>query len=314
MALHEISLERRTLHGHFSRELDPVLEIDSGDTIAFATLDAGWGLEPPRADGSRRRRFEPREPELDDGHPLIGPVAVRGANAGQVLEVRIENVRVGHTGFTIAGGWSTPLNERLGVAGSEDFVLVWELDADAGIARERAGRELRLSPFLGVLGMPPDEPGVHPTGPPRRCGGNLDCKELVAGTMLFLPIPVEGARFSAGDGHALQGDGEVSTTAIECPLERVELTLAVRDDLELSGPVARTEEASLTLGLGGDLDEAMVDALDAMLDLMKREYALERREALALASLVVDLRVTQVVNGVVGVHAVLPHDALGSGD
>jgi acetamidase/formamidase len=313
VARHEIPLERRTLHGHFSRELEPVVEIDSGDTIAFSTLDAGWGLEAPRADREDRRHFEPRDPELDGGHALIGPVAVRGAKVGQVLEVRIETVRVGPFGFTIAGGWSSPLNDRLGVADGEGFALVWELDADAGVARERAGRELRLSPFLGVLGMPPDDPGVHPTGPPRWCGGNLDCKELVAGTTLFLPIPVDGARFSAGDGHALQGDGEVSTTAIECPLELAELTLVARDDLSLSGPVARTEEAWLTLGLGDDLDEAMSNAVEGMLELMRREHGLERREALALASLVVDLRVTQVVNGVVGVHAVLPDGALGSG-
>jgi acetamidase/formamidase len=128
---------------------------------------------------------------------------------------------------------------------------------------------------------------------------------------LFLPIPVDGALFSAGDGHALQGDGEVSSTAIECPLERAELTLTVRDDLQLAGPVARTESAWLTLGLGKSLDGAMAEAVGAMLDLMAREHGLERREALALASLVVDLRVTQVVNGVVGVHAVLPDGALG---
>jgi acetamidase/formamidase len=311
MALHEIPLERRTLHGHFSRELDPVLEIGSGDTIAFSTIDAGWGLEPPRSDRSERRRFEPRDPELDEGHALIGPVAVRGAKAGQVLEVRIDSVRVGPFGLTVAGGWPSFLNDRLGVGEGETHVLAWELDADAGVGRDQAGRELRLSPFLGVLGMPPDEPGVHPTGPPRRCGGNLDCKELVAGTTLFLPIPVDGALFSAGDGHALQGDGEVSSTAIECPLERAELTLTVRDELELSGPVARTENAWLTLGLGESLDDAMAEAVGAMLELMAREHGLERRDALALASLVVDLRVTQVVNGVVGVHAVLPDGALG---
>jgi acetamidase/formamidase len=309
-ARHEIPLERRTLHGHFSRDLEPILEIESGDTIAFGTLDSGWGLEPPRADGSDRRHYEPRDPELDAGHALIGPVAIRGAKAGQVLEVRIDSVRVGPFGFTVAGGWSTFLNDRLGVGEGETQVLVWELDADRGIARDREGRELRLSPFLGVLGMPPDEPGVHSTGPPRSCGGNLDCKELVAGTKLFLPIPVDGALFSAGDCHGLQGDGELSTTAIECPVERGELTLVVRDDVELPGPVALTEQAWLTLGLGADLDEAMVQSVDAMLDLMEREYGLERREALALASLVVDLRVTQVVNGVVGVHAVLPRDAL----
>jgi acetamidase/formamidase len=313
VALHELVLERRNLHGHFSRELEPVLEIDSGDTIAFATLDAGWGIEPSRIDGSERERFEPRNPELDSGHALIGPVVVRGARAGDVLEVGIDSVRVGPFGFTVAGGWPSFLNDALEVADGESVVLTWELDADAGLGRDRAGREVRLSPFLGVLGMPPDEPGIHPTGPPRFCGGNLDCKELVAGTTLFLPIPVDGARFSAGDCHALQGDGEVSSTAIECPLERAELTLSVRDDLELTGPVAHTADAWITLGLGETIDAATVEAVDSMLRLMGRELGLERRDALALASVVVDLRVTQVVNGVLGVHAVLPHGALGSG-
>jgi acetamidase/formamidase len=313
VALHELALERRNLHGHFSRELEPVLEIDSGDTIAFATLDAGWGLEPPRADGSEREHFEPRNAELDSGHALIGPVVVRGARAGDVLEVGIDSVRVGSFGLTVAGGWASFLNDALEVADGESVVLTWELDADAGLGRDRAGREVRLSPFLGVLGMPPDEPGIHPTGPPRFCGGNLDCKELVAGTTLFLPIPVDGARFSAGDCHALQGDGEVSSTAIECPLERAELTLSVRYDLELAGPVAHTADAWITLGLGETIDAATVEAVDSMLRLMGRELGLERRDALALASVLVDLRITQVVNGVLGVHAVLPHGALGSG-
>jgi acetamidase/formamidase len=308
--LHEIPLERRTLHGHFSRELEPVVEIASGDVIRFSTLDAGWGLEPPRADGSERRRFEPLDPELDAGHALIGPVAVRNARAGMTLEVRIETVRVGPYGLTVAGGWSTPLNDRLRVSSGESRVLAWELDADAGTARDRDGREVALAPFLGVLGMPPPQPGVHPTGPPRVWGGNLDCKELVAGTTLFLPVPVDGALFSSGDGHARQGDGEVSSTAIECPLERVELELTLREDFEVTAPVARTPESWIALGLGESLDEANGNAIDAMLALMARELGLERRDALALASLVVDLRVTQVVNGVVGVHAVLRDDAI----
>ena len=111
MALHEIPMERRTLHGHYSRELEPVLEIDPGDTIALATLDAGWGLEAPHADGSQRERFEPLDPELDSGHALIGPVAVRSARAGQMLEVGIDAVRVGPFGFTVAGGWPSFMND-----------------------------------------------------------------------------------------------------------------------------------------------------------------------------------------------------------
>jgi acetamidase/formamidase len=307
--LHEIPLERRTLHGHFSCDLEPVLTIDSGDSIAFSAPDAGWGIGPFDAHGVRPR-FEPRDPELDRGHPLIGPIEVRGARAGQTLEVRIEEVRVGTWGFTDAGGWSTPLNERLGVADGETAIIVWELDADAGVGRDQHGREVTLAPFLGVIGMPSPIPGVYSTAPPGEYGGNIDCKELVAGTTLFLPIPVDGALLSAGDGHAAQGDGEVSQLAIECGLERAQLTVSVRDDLELPWPIARTDDAWLTFGFEEDLDEAATIAIEGMLLLMEREHGLGRREALAYASVVVDLRVTQIVNGVRGVHARLAHGAL----
>ena len=186
MALHEIPLERRTLHGHFSRDLEPVLTIDSGDSIAFSCLHAGWR-------GATNERFAERRAEgdeLDAGHALIGPVEVRGARAGQTLEVRIDEVRVGSWGVTDAGGWHTPLNERLGVVDGETAILDWTLDPDAGdrVAIRRAGRS-RSRPFLGVIGMPPDEPGSTRLRH-RACGGNIDCKELVAGTTLFLPIPV----------------------------------------------------------------------------------------------------------------------------
>jgi acetamidase/formamidase len=310
MAVHEIPLERRTLHGHFSRDLEPVLTIDSGDSIAFATLDAGWGLEPPRGDGLQRRRFEPRDPEVDAGHALIGPVEVRGASADQTLAVRVDEVRVGSYGFTVGGGFSTPLNDRLGLSEGDERLLVYELDAGAETGWDGVGRELDLRPFLGVMGMPPPEEGRHPTAPPRISGGNIDCKELVAGTTLFLPIPVDGALFSAGDCHARQGDGEVSQLAIECPAERVQLTLSLHDAPEPAKPYAWTPEAWLAFGFDEDLDEAAALAVDNMLGLMGREYGFERREALALASAVVDLRVTQLVNGVRGVHAVLRRDAL----
>ncbi len=301
--IHEIPLERRTLHGHFSRDLPPVVTVEGGDTVAFACLHAGWNV-------ALDEKFEPRDDELDAGHALIGPIEVRGARRGQTLEVCIEEVRVGTWGATYAGGWATSLNDRLGVSDGKTCVLRWSLDAGAGLGRDLEGREVELRPFPGVLGMPPAEPGVHSTGPPRRWGGNIDCKELVAGTRLLLPIPVDGALFSAGDGHARQGDGEVSQTAIECPLDRLELTLAVLEEPELETPIAWTPEAWLTFGFEEDLDEAAAMATDAMLQLMGRELKLGRRDALALASLVVDLRVTQIVNGVKGVHAVLAHDAI----
>jgi acetamidase/formamidase len=310
VTVHEIPLERRTLHGHFSRDLPPVLTIEPGDSIEFSAPDAGWGIGPPQDTGGTRERFAPRDPELDAGHPLIGPVDVRGARAGQTLVVDIEEVRPASWGITDAGGWPSQLNERLGMADGEPATLVWELDADAGFGRDQAGRTVELRPFLGVIGMPPPEAGVHPTGPPRVWGGNIDCKELVAGTTLFLPISVDGALVSAGDAHAAQGDGEVSQLAIECGLERARLTVSVRDDPALSTPIARTGDAWVTLGLDEDLDEAAALAIDAMLELMGREHGLGRREALALASVAVDLHVTQMVNRVRGVHAVLRDDAV----
>jgi acetamidase/formamidase len=296
--LHELALERRTLHGHFSRDLAPVLTVDSGDSIRFATLDSGWNLAPGR-------KFEPRDPELDAGHALVGPIEVRGAKAGGTLAVRVDELRVGSYGLTIAGGFASFLNDRLGLAGGETRRLDWTLDADAGTGTDQDGRTVELRPFLGVIGMPPPEPGVHPTAPPRRFGGNVDCTELVAGTTLYLPIPVDGALLSAGDGHARQGDGEVSQLAIESPMERVQLTLSLLDGPELANPVARAADAWIAFGFDEDLDEAAAQAVDGMLALMGRELGLERRDALALASVVVDLRVTQVVNGVKGVHAVL---------
>jgi acetamidase/formamidase len=302
VTLHEIPLERRTLHGHFSRDLEPVLTIDSGDTIAFSCLDSGWHF-------GRDEKFKPRDRAADAGHALVGPVAVRDARRGQTLEVSVDRVVPASWGWCGAAKWSTPLNKRLRLTRGGGY-LHWTLDVAAGVGRDEKGRELDLRPFLGVMGMPPPERGAHSTAPPRVWGGNIDCAELVQGTRLYLPIPVKGALFSAGDCHARQGDGEVSQVAIECPLERGELTLTVRDEPALKTPIAWTPAAWLTLGFDEDLDEAAAIAIDAMLELMGREHGLGRAEALALASLVVDLRVTQMVNGVKGVHACLPHEAL----
>ena len=148
--------------------------------------------------------------------------------------------------------------------------------------------------------------------PPHVTGGNIDCKELVAGSTLYLPIAVPGGLFSVGDGHAVQGDGEVCVTAIECPMERVDLTFELEPGLQLATPRAHTPAGWITFGFHEDLDEAMLIALEAMLDLMGELHGLSRQEAFGLASLVVDLRITQVVNQVRGVHALLPHGAIGS--
>ena len=283
MAEHELPLDPRFLHGYFSPELEPVLEVGPGDAVRISVPNHAWHVE-------HERRVVSRNARLDTGHPLAGPIAVDGARVGQTLEVRVDEVRPAAWGITHGG---------------EDHAILWELSEGVGRALGRAGE---LAPFLGVMGMPPPEPGVHSTIPPRRFGGNIDCKELVAGTTLYLPIPVDRALFSAGDGHAAQGDGEVSGTAIETPAT-ARLTLDLRDDLPLEWPAARIEGAWLTFGFDPHLGRAAKIAVDGMLALMERELGLARPDALALASVAVDLRVTQVVNEALGIHAVLRDDA-----
>ena len=284
MAVHELPLEQQNLHGYFSPDLEPVLEIDPGDSVRFSVPNHAWDL-------ARDEHFEPKNPELDEGHALAGPILVRGASAGQTLEVRVDMVEPGKWGVTHGG---------------RDHAIHWELSGGVGRA---LGREIDLGPFLGVMGMPPPVGGVHSTSPPRRWGGNMDCKELVAGTTLYLPIPVDGALFSAGDGHAAQGDGEVSGTAIEAPT-RAQLTLGLVDEPALEWPVARIEAAWLTFGFDEHLGQAARIAVDGMIALMARELGVIGADAVALASVTVDLHVTQVVNGVLGVHAELRDDAI----
>jgi acetamidase/formamidase len=302
MTQHEVPLERRTLHGHFSPELSPVLEIDSGDEVLFNTLDARWSVAE---DG---RQFEPRDPDLDAGHALCGPVAVRGARPGMTLAVRVEELVTERVGWTAVSG--TPLNEALGVTDGKDYLMSWELDTVAGIARNDHGLRARMRPFLGVMGVAPAEPGRHSTAPPRPTGGNMDCRELVVGSILYLPVAVPLALFSTGDGHAAQGDGEASGTAIECGMIRARLGFELLADLRLAMPRAQTPAGLITFGFDEDLDRAMEVALGGMLDILTERHDLARREALALASSVVELRVTQVVNGVRGVHALLPVGAI----
>jgi len=310
MAVHELEPTDDTLHGHFSASREPVLTIDPGDTVRFRTLDSGWSTGP-FAGGSFPDR--PRVPQHRPGygHALVGPVAVRGARPGDTLAVRVDAVVPASWGYCVAGGWPSGFNQRYGVE-SDGVVHSWTLDAAAGTGRNQHGHEVALHPFMGVLGMPPAEPGEHSTIPPRAHGGNLDCKELVAGSTLYLPVPVAGALFSVGDGHAAQGDGEISGTAIECPMDLVELTFDVHDDRPLAAPLAETPAGVITMGLGETVDDAVYQALDGMFAELERRYGVSRPDAVALASVVVDVRVTQIVNQVVGAHAVLPPGALGS--
>jgi acetamidase/formamidase len=298
----------RTLHGYFSRELRPVLTVDPGDSVQYRTLDAWWSSQPYTS-GSFPERPRVKEYRQGAGHALIGPVAVRGARAGMVLEVRIVDVVPGSWGTCVAGGWPSQLNERYGIQHA-GVIHTWQLDPATMVGRNQHGHTVELQPFLGIMGMPPPEPGQHSTVPPRWHGGNLDCKRLVAGSTLLLPIPVDQALFSIGDGHAAQGDGEVSGTAIECPMDRVVLTFGLSDDLRLTTPVAQTPAGWIVMGTGETLDDAAFVALEEMFGLLGRLYGLQRADAIALASVAVDLQVTQIANQVLGVHALLPVGAI----
>jgi acetamidase/formamidase len=305
MAVFKIEPNENTLHGFFSPELKPILTIDSGDTVLYKTIDAEWGLEnfsvttfdpksgPPPRTTARTNIAGPM------GHALCGPVFIRGAEPGMTLAIHIESIQPGKWGWTVGG--KTP-------DGKGVFHL-WDLDPVHFYGQNQYGHQVALRPFMGVMGMPPAEPGQHSTQPPRLTGGNIDCKELIEGTTLYLPIAVPGGLFSTGDGHAAQGDGEVSRTAIECPIEEARLTFELHPEMHITTPRASTRTSWLTFGFDENLNSAAQMALDSMLDLMVEQRGLTRADALALASVVVDLRITQIANQVFGVHAVLAHDA-----
>jgi acetamidase/formamidase len=305
VATHRLDPAPETTTDVFSRDRPPVLAVDPGDTIVVRTLDAAGHLEPQRTPGEGRpTMFSGRR-----GHCLAGPIAVRGAEPGMTLSVHVAALTPGPWGWTVAGRRDTPLNRRLGIAGDSPSWLLWELDAERSAGVNDRGLSVDLAPFLGVIGLPPDEPGEHSTIPPRESGGNIDCRELVAGSTLYLPVTVPGAGLCVGDGHARQGDGEVCGTAIECPMT-TELTVDLVPDPPVPTAHAVTPAGRVTFGFDADLNEASVRALDAMLGWMGSLYGVDRTTALALAGPAVDLRITQVANEVWGVHAVLPHGAL----
>jgi len=315
VAIHHLSPDTATTHGAFNPALEPVLTIDPGDTVHYRTLVSGWWEEPGSDSGEERKRLLPREGVPSKGHCLVGPVAVRGAEPGMTLVVRFNRIDPGSWGETIAGGRDSHVNRWLKLTDEADrYVARWTMDWDpetvSGIGTVDFGYQVSLRPFFGVVGLPPAEPGWHPTSPPRITGGNLDCKDLVAGSTLYLPIQVAGGLVSLGDGHGVQTDGEVSGMAIECPIDHAEITYDLLPDQPLTSPWAETDAGTVTFGVDEDLDKASLKALEAMTTLLGKRYGMTTQQALVMASVVVDLRVTQIVNGVQGVHAVLPKDAI----
>jgi acetamidase/formamidase len=300
VAEHLLPATRETTVDVFDRTTPPVLTVDPGDSVVVGSLDAAGCLE--------RRLDGPTMIPGRRGHCLTGPIAVRGAEPGMVLRVHFTSITPGDWGWTSAGGKNNELNRRLGVAGGPASRLTW--DIGDGTATSNLGHTVAVAPFLGITGLPPAEPGPHSTIPPRATGGgNIDCRDLVAGSTLSLPVTVPGALLHLGDGHAAQGHGEVGGTAIECPMT-TEVTLTLSADPAVPGIHAETPEGRVTFGFDADLNQATADALDAMVTWMQRLHGVDKPTALALASPVVDLRITQVANETWGAHAVLPHGAI----
>ncbi|WP_434993941.1 acetamidase/formamidase family protein [Arthrobacter sp. Ld5] len=308
MTEHHLPATPSTATQVLSRDTPPVLRVAPGDRVVVESLDASGHLERQATPGAGTRyRFPDRR-----GHALTGPIEVAGAVPGDVLAVRFDALDPADWGWTVAGRRDDAFARSLGLDGADPAWLLWDLDREAGTATDQYGHVVRLAPFLGLVGLPPAEPGEHSTTPPRAAGGgNIDCRALTAGSTLFLPVTVPGALLHLGDGHAAQGDGEVGGTAIECGMTTT-VTLDLVRDPPVSGIHAVTPTARITFGFDADLNRATSEALGAMLTWLQLLHGLERKAALALAGAVVDLRVTQIANQTWGVHAVLGLDAVGA--
>jgi acetamidase/formamidase len=311
MAHHQLAASVETVHwGWFQSTLKPVLTIDSGDRVTVQTVSGGPanlpgpGYHVPPELLQIHQRSERRLP----GHILTGPIHVRGAQPGDALEIRIVDVQ-------LRQDWGYTFIRPLAGALPNDFAefeqMIVALDRARGVGRLPWGTELPLRPFFGVMGVaPPAAWGAISSIQPRAHGGNLDNKQLIAGSTLYLPVFNEGAGLSLGDGHGVQGDGEVCVTAIETALAGT-IEVIVRRDLDLAHPRAETPTHLITMGMDPDLDDAATQALRRMIDWVSAVTPLTRAQAFMLMSLAADVHVTQLVNEHKGIHVMLPKTALG---
>jgi acetamidase/formamidase len=296
--------------GYFDPSTPPVLRISSGDNVEVETLPGG-GSAALKAAGLPRDQMQPAllevEREVNDRgevpHILTGPIWIEGAEPGDTLQVRILSVEP-----AVPYAWNS-FEPGKGFL-QDDFPYahfkLTRLDLARKVAQFSDGIEIPLHPFFGVMGVaPPAATGRVSSGPPWIHTGNMDNKDLVAGTTLYIPVHVKGALFSVGDGHVGQGDGEVCLTALETAL-RGTLQFTVRKDMRLRWPRAETPTHFITMGFNENLEEAARTALTEMLDFLVQEKHLDRDTAYILASDAVDLHITQLVDGKKGVHALLP--------
>jgi acetamidase/formamidase len=308
---HRLDPTPETVHwGYLDAKIPARMEVDSGDTVVIDTV-SGWQDVAPDP-----KLYRPAHAEIIGKlkpvmgpHILTGPIAVRGAEPGDTLEVRIKAIEL-----TADWGWNVmrPLRGTLPEDFPEFQARVIPIDRERMTAKLAWGPTIPLQPFFGIIATAPrPEYGRLSSVEPREFGGNIDCKEFVAGTSLFLPVFVPGANLSAGDGHAVQGDGEVDLTALEtCLKGTFELVLHKKSQLHLAMPRAITPTHYITVGLDVDLDDAAKQALREMIGWLVQMQGWKPAEAYVFCSLACDLHVTQLVDGIKGIHAMVRRDLL----
>lgn len=296
--------------GYYDAAAPPVLRVASGDTVEVHTLITSSparleaaGVPPGQVEQALRDIYTQVTNKGPGGHILNGPIFVAGAEPGDVLEVRILAARLAvpyaYNGFRPGSGFLP-----------EDFpyarMRIIPLDERRMVARFAEGIEIPLHPFFGSMGVaPPEASGRISSAPPWMHAGNLDNKELVAGTTLYIPVHARGALFEVGDGHAGQGNGEVDITAMETSLVGT-FQLIVRKDMHLLWPRAETPTHIITMGLNEDLSEATRLAIREMIGYLVTERHLSRDDAYMLISAAGDVDITELVDGNKGVHVMLP--------
>jgi len=309
-AEHKLKVTPETIAwGYYWADAKPVLTVKSGDTVEIQCVSVGNPQTLTRA-GLREDQIEPeilrinkeipREARGPGGHPLTGPIFIEGAEPGDTLEVRIKEIRLGASyAFNSTAGFLIDLFP-------ERQTKIIPLDRDNRIGHFGPGIDIPLHPFFGSMGVaPPPAAGKINSAPPGIHAGNLDNKELVAGTTLFIPIHAKGALFEVGDGHAGMGNGEIDITAMETSLTGV-FQFIVRKDMHLKWPRGETPTHWITMGLDPDLTQAARICGIETLDFLVNEKKLSRADAYALSSVAVDFDITQLVDGTKGVHAMIP--------
>jgi acetamidase/formamidase len=308
--IYELKPSSATVHrGFFDASLKPVLTIDSGDIVRLWTATGNpryfesLGIAKEKIPPELYTAYEGAPGEQRDDHNLDGPIAVRGAEPGDTVEIRIRAIDlwlpIAAMSFRANRG-SLP----------EDFPYsrdrVFFLDPAKKVIEFSPGVSVPAKPFWGVIGVaPPRSMGRVPSGPPNVFGGNMDNHDLQPGTSLFLPVHVPGALISVGDGHAVQGDGEVGMSAVETSLKG-EIQVVLHKGMRITWPRAETPTHYMTMGLHEDLNQAAKIATREMLNFVVETKGVPRDDALMLLSAAMDLRVTQIVDGTKGVHAMLP--------